>query len=68
MASPPATRFGADVLIVITIFLVGAMVAVGLRLWSINIIQRPYRTHDYLIFLALVPTVQFSARTALSKV
>lgn len=67
MASLPITRLGADVLIVITVFLVGAMVAVGLRLWSIRIIRRPYRTHDYLILLALVPTVHLSARAAFSK-
>lgn len=38
MASPLTTRLGVKVLIVIMVFRVGAMVAVGLRLWSINII------------------------------
>ena len=55
MGNPPIAHLGAAVITVISVFLACAMLAVALRVWSVHIKQRPYRSHDYLIFLALVP-------------
>ena len=54
MVNPPIAPLGAAVIAVISIFLAFAIIAVALRVWSIQIIQREFRIHDYLIFLALV--------------
>ena len=54
MGTPPIAPLGAAVIILISIFLAFAMVTVALRVYSIRIVRRKYRSHDYLIFLAMV--------------
>jgi hypothetical protein len=67
MSSPFITGKGPEVVVVSLVFLFIAYLVVALRLWSRQIVKRPFHVHDYLIGISLLLTTGVVVCLVLSK-
>jgi hypothetical protein len=67
MSSPFITGKGPEVVVVSLVFLFIAYLVVALRLWSRQIVKRPFHVHDYLIGVSLLLTTGVVVCLVLSK-